>query len=51
MLLPCTQVGSGCERGGVHGGGREVTTIFAFLAMRAGGKLSDQYPDFPQRSP
>lgn len=50
-LLPGTQVGSGCERGCVHGGGREVTTVCAFLNTWAGGKLSEQYPGISQRSP
>lgn len=50
-LLPGTQVGSGCERGCVHGSGGEVATVFAFLNTRAGGKLSEQYPGISQRSP
>lgn len=50
-LLPGAQAGSGHEKGRARGGGRDITTVFAFLNTRAGGGCQTNTPGVPQRGP
>lgn len=48
LLVAVCEGGTGAA---ARGGGREITTVFAFLNTRAGGGCQTNTPGVPQRGP